>query len=440
MATHSRRTIPFDYPARSDVSAATLPGHGLPWLDALRAEARARIADGLPSTRIEAWKYTNLTPLAALDFAAPDTTMPAALRPGAFDAVEGPCLVFVNGRLSPHHSNLDALPDGVRLAGLAQALLDDPASIESRFGDTAPLNGDSMAAFNTAFAADGCLIEIAGEVAVDRPVRLRFVAAPGAGPLAYHPRVIVRLEAGSRLALIECHEGPDGETTWSNPVTEIRIGENAALAHVKLQIEGDGAYHTALTKAALEGGGRYESLVLTLGARLSRNEIHVGLEGEGAECRLGGGYMMRGTQHVDNTTVIDHLVPDCVSREVYKGVLDDRAHGVFQGKIVVWKDAQKTNGHQLSRTLLLSPKAEIATKPELEIYADDVKCSHGATVGELEDDQLFYLRSRGLDLRTARALIVEGFMGELLDAITHEGTRAVLAARIAAWIAGGEGS
>ena len=440
MATPGRRTIPFDYPARSDISEAALPGHGLPWLDALRAGARARIADGLPGTRIEAWKYTNLAPLAALDFVAPDAAPPAAPKPGAFDDVEGPCLVFVNGRLSPRHSDVDALPDGVRLAGLAQALTDDPASIESRFGDTAPLNGDSMAAFNTAFAADGCLIETERGAAVDRPIRLRFVAAPGAGPLACHPRVILRFEAGSRLALIECHEGPDGEATWSNPVTEIRLGENATLTHVKLQIEGAGAYHTALTKAALAGGARYESLVLALGARLSRNEIHVRLEGEGAECRLGGGYMMRGAQHVDNTTVIDHLVPGCVSREVYKGVLDDRARGVFQGKIVVWKDAQKTDGHQLSRTLLLSPKAEIATKPELEIHADDVRCSHGATTGELEDDQLFYLRSRGLDLRTARALIVEGFMGELLDAIAHEGTRAVLTARIAAWIAGDQGS
>ena len=215
---------------------------------------------------------------------------------------------------------------------------------------------------------------------------------------------------------------------------DVQVGERATLSHVKLQIEGDGAYHTALTKAVLAGGARYESHLLALGARLARHEIHVRFDGEGARCLLGGGYMARGNQHVDNTTVIDHRVPACESREVYKGVLDDTARGVFQGKIIVRQDAQKTDGHQLNRTLLLSPKAEIDSKPELEIYADDVKCSHGATAGEPEADQLFYMRSRGLDHRTALALIVEGFMGELLEGIGHEPVRVALAARLADWI------
>ena len=220
---------------------------------------------------------------------------------------------------------------------------------------------------------------------------------------------------------------------------DVQVGERAVLSHVKLQIEGKGAYHTALTKASLAGEGRYESHLLALGARLARHEIHVRFDGEGADCQLRGGYMARGNQHVDNTTVIDHAVPHCESREVYKGVLDDTARGVFQGKIIVRQDAQKTDGHQLSRTLLLSRKAEIDTKPELEIYADDVKCSHGATAGEPEADQLFYLRSRGLDHRTALALIVEGFMGELLEEIGHEPVRAALAARVADWIGEAKG-
>ena len=438
----SRRTIPFDYPA-PDAAAATLPGQGLPWLDALRAEARRLSEDGLPSTRMEAWKYTSLAPLATLDFLAPtaeaEAVAPADLAPGAFDGVEGPSLVFVNGRLSARHSRLDTLPTGVRIVGLAQGLADDPASVERLIGDAAPLNGDPMAAFNAAFAADGCIVETEPGAAAEEPVMLRFVAAPGSSPLAYHPRVVVRVGAGSRLRLVECHEGPAGGDTWSNPLVDIQVGEGATLSHVKLQIEGDGAYHTALTKAELAGEGRYESHLLALGARLARHEIHVRFSGEGARCQLAGGYMARASQHVDNTTVIDHAVPHCESREVYKGVLDDTARGVFQGKIIVRQDAQKTDGHQLSRTLLLSRKAEIDTKPELEIYADDVKCSHGATAGEPEADQLFYLRSRGLDHRTALALIVEGFMGELFEEIGNERVQAALAARVADWIGEAKG-
>ena len=388
---------------------------------------------------MEAWKYTSLAPLAELDFSPPpahEAEAPDAAGLGAdpFDAVAGPLAVFVNGRFSAARSRLDGLPAGLRVTGLAQALADDPAGVEGLIGGAEGLNGEPLAAFNAAFAADGCIVETAEGVEIEEPLRLRFAAAPGAAPLAWHPRVVVRLGAGSRLTLVEGHDGPAGAATWSNPLADIRLGREAALGHVKLQVEGPDAYHTALTRAALAGGARYESHLLALGARLARHEIHVRLEGEGAACRLGGGYMARGSQHVDNTTVIDHAVPHCESREVYKGVLDDTARGVFQGKIVVRKDAQKTDGHQLNRTLLLSRRAEIDTKPELEIYADDVKCSHGATAGEPEAEQLFYLRSRGLDHRTALALIVEGFMGEMLEEIGHEPVRAALAERVAGWI------
>ncbi len=432
------RTIPFDYPAPGAGPAVALPGAGTPWLDALRADARGLSANGLPGTRMEAWKYTSLAPLAELDFSPPPAhEAEASESADPFDAVAGPLAVFVNGRFSAARSRLDGLPAGLRVTGLAQALADDPAAMEGLIGDAATLNGEPLAAFNAAFAADGCIIEAAEGVEIEEPLRLRFTAAPGAAPLAWHPRVVVRLGAGSRLTLVECHDGPAGTATWSNPLADIALGRDATLRHVKLQVEGPDAYHTALTRTALADGARYESHLLALGARLARHEIHVRLEGEGAACRLGGGYMARGSQHVDNTTVIDHAVPHCESREVYKGVLDDTARGVFQGKIIVRKDAQKTDGHQLNRTLLLSRRAEIDTKPELEIYADDVKCSHGATAGEPEAEQLFYLRSRGLDHRTALALIVEGFMYDMLEEVPHEGVRAALIERVAAWIGGG---
>ena len=286
------RTIPFDYPAPG-AAAAALPGDGLPWLDALRDEGRRLSAGGLPSTRTEAWKYTSLAPLAELDFPHPAATeahtLPADLGPGAFDGLEGPSLVFVNGRLSARHSRLEGLPDGLRVRGLAQGLTDDPAGIEALIGSAESLNGDLMAAFNAAFAADGCIVEAAPGAVIDEPIRLRFVAAPGEEPLAYHPRVVVRLGAGSSLTLIESHEGPAGAPTWSNPLVDIEVGEGARLRHVKLQIEGESAYHTALTKAALAGEARYESHLLALGARLARHEIHVRFDGEGGNCQLRGG-------------------------------------------------------------------------------------------------------------------------------------------------------
>ena len=209
------------------------------------------------------------------------------------------------------------------------------------------------------------------------------------------------------------------------------------LRHYKLQNEHPAAYHIAASRVAAAAGSTYESFVLQLGGRLARNEIAVRFDGPGAECRLDGAYLLRGIQHADNTTLLDHAAPRCTSRELYKGVIDDQARGVFQGKILVRRDAQKTDGHQLNKTLLLSRAAEIDTKPELEIYADDVKCSHGATAGELDEDALFYLESRGIDPATAQAMLVEAFVAEPVERIAHPGARDAFAAMVAGWLADG---
>jgi Fe-S cluster assembly protein SufD len=234
--------------------------------------------------------------------------------------------------------------------------------------------------------------------------------------------------------IFERHTGPAERAYWSNPVTELILDEGASVEHYRFHDEPAEAFHVGVSAARLGPGARYDSLVAATGGALSRHEVHVALEGERAECRLVGGYLMRGTQHVDNTTEIVHAVPHTTSREIYKGVLDEQARGVFQGRIVVRPDAQKTDGHQLNRTLLLSDRAEMDTKPELEIHADDVKCSHGATTGELDDGALFYMRARGLSEAAARRLLTEAFFGELIEAVAHPAAKSGIEERVTRWL------
>lgn len=431
------RRIAFGYAETAAAARAPIqPG----WLASLRAEARALIADGLPSPRVEAWKYTNLQPLAERRFAvvgdAPhDSARDVLARSGLGRSAYR--FVFVNGRFDPTLSEVGALPKGVTMASLADTLVAEPAALAGMIGRSGAVRGHLLAAYNTAFFADGALIKLEAGIALDRPVHLVFIGAAGALPLAYHPRLIVEAGAASQLTLIETHIGEG--TYWSNPVTEIAVGPDALVRHAKLQDEAMDAHHLALVDVAVAKGGRYESTVLTLGAALSRHEINVRLEGEHAAAMLNGGYLIGGKQHCDNTTRIEHLVPHGSCREVYKGVLDDESRGAFQGTIVVHEGAVKTDAHQLSRTLMLSKRAEADAKPELEIYADDVKCSHGASAGALDPLQLFYLRSRGLDEASARALLVEGFIAETIEGLADDAVRAYFAAPIARWLAGHAG-
>ena len=413
------------------------------WLATLRAEARALIADGLPSPRVESWKYTNLQSLAERRFAVVGARPRDVARNVLGRADLGRSayrLVFVNGRLDAALSDLGALPKGATIMGLAVALEADSAALAGKIGRSEAVRGHVLAAYNTAFFADGALIKLNTGVALDRPVHLIFIGAAGALPLAFHPRLIVEAGANSQVTLIESHIGEAG-AYWANPVTEIAVGPDAIMRHAKLQDETMDAHHLALVDVSVARGGRYDSTVLTLGAALSRHEIVVRLDGEHAKARLGGGYLIGGKQHCDNTTRIDHLMPRGTCREVYKGVLDGEARGAFQGTIIVHKGAVKTDAHQLCRALMLSKGAEADAKPELEIYADDVKCSHGASAGALDPAQMFYLRARGIDEAAARALLVEGFIGETIEGIADEAVRDYFAARIARWLdshAGGQ--
>ncbi len=429
--------------SRYEAARPTLPGAAQPWAAALREDGISRFRSlGLPSRRTEAWKYTDVKALAKLDFAPAPVHMNGLAAPllGAVDAAAADhAMVFVNGRFRPDLSRLDALPDGATLDSTA-ALLDAGAAVLSdRLGRTVEADGRPFAALNAAMMQDGFVLRLAPGTVVERPIRVAFLTDYGGDlTVAVHSRNLIVAAANSRATVLEVHRGRDGAAYFSNGVTELEVDDGARLHHYKLQDEGDGAFHLATILARLGRDATYDSFILSLGAGWARNDIQALLDGPGVDCRLNGAYLGRRRQHLDTTTVIDHAHPDCRSREVYKGVLDDRARGVFQGKIRVRRDAQRTDGYQLNRAMLLSKGAEADSKPELEIYADDVKCSHGATVGEIDHDALFYLRARGIGEDAARAMLIEAFLADALQEIDIVAVRDEFAGHVTGWLNAGE--
>jgi Fe-S cluster assembly protein SufD len=423
------------YAARRD----GLPGRGLDWLSELRDSGINQFRRrGLPTPRIESWKYTNLRALEKTAFdtpAAPLSTVALGEVPSLLPQ-DGSVhrLVFVEGRFSAEHSRIGDLPPEVSLEPLAQAIQRDPGGLQGYLGRIAHPVGQPLLALNTALMEDGLVLRVGHGAVLSEPVEAVFVGGLSPQAVAYHPRLLVMLEADSRAVLIEHHAGLGDHPYFANTASEIRLAEGARLDHLKVQVEGPEAYHLATSHVWLDRQATYVSFALAAGAKLSRNEAHVRLEGESARCRLNGAYLMRGTQHCDNTTLIEHLKPETSCREVFKGVLDDRARAVFQGRIVVHRGAQRTDGHQLSKTLLLSNTAEIDAKPELEIYADDVKCSHGATTGDIDQEALFYLRARGIPEARARRLLIKAFLGEALDEVGIPALHEALLSRLSDWL------
>jgi Fe-S cluster assembly protein SufD len=401
--------------ARYEGLRARLPGDA-----AIReAGAAAFRARGLPGVRDEAWHYTSLRALAETRFAEPLTAIAACDRLMArLPAIEAPRLVFVDGR---YRDELSVVPGAVavRVGGPAYATLAQPAR-------------DNMVALNTMLAEDGAAIDVAAG-ADGGTLLLVSLGSGGTAdrPIAFHPRHALRLGAGARLTLIEVAIG-DG-AYLHNPVLEATLDDGAVLTHLRLQDESRAAFHLATVYADIAAGATYDGFALALGARLGRLEVHARLSGRGAAAHVNAAQLLGGRQHGDVTSVITHDAPACLSRQTVKNVLAGHARGVFQGRIAVARDAQKTDGYQMNQALLLSPDAEVDSKPELQIYADDVKCSHGATVGELDAEQLFYLRSRGIAEADARAMLVRAFLGEALAAIAHEDGRRALEAAIDRW-------
>ena len=415
-----------------------LPGADIGWLNELRdAGASAFGARGFPGRKTEAWRYTNLAGLKKVDFAPDAEPMPVdkASLPALVYGRESTCrLVFVNGRFRADLSAVADLPGGATLVSLREALAEWPDLVEPALQAESPSADDPLAALNAAFMSDGFVLHLKQGVTLDAPVEILAVGTGAAQAPVYHARNLVIAEQGSRATIVEHHVGLCIGSYFSNQATTFLIGEGALVRHCKVQDESREAFHIAHNSAHVAASAQFDSFAFALGGALSRNEIHVRLEAPGANCRLNGAYLMKGRQHCDNTTVVDHLSPDTSCRELYKGVLDGEAHGVFQGRITVHPDAQRTDGQQMNRALLLSDKAEISAKPELEIHADDVKCAHGATAGQLDDMALFYLRSRGVPEDAARRLLVEAFLGEVIDGVALAGMRLPLQENVSRWM------
>lgn len=419
---------------------ATLPGAGVAWIDDLRARAMNRFTEvGFPTTRDEAWKYTDLRRLASASFGneAARPTMPSrdALAPFLVEGA-GPVAVFVDGMLAPGLSSLDRLPNGVAFRSLRQVLAESPLLVEKHLGRIAPPDAPGgLVALNTALMADGVVLVLDRNVAVETPLQVLNLATEGSAG-AVHPRLLVIAGEGSTATLVESFAALGAAHGFTDAVAEIDVGPAARVRHVRLQEESVSAWHVGLVGVRIGRDAGYEGLVFSAGARLARTEIRARLDGKGAECRLDGATLVRGRQHADITTDIEHASGFAQSRQMFKAVLDDRARSVFQGRVLVAEDAQRTDAQQSDRNLLLSRGAQADSKPELIIHADDVKCSHGATVGDLDRNALFYLRARGIDERTARGLLIEGFVRELIDAAPGDGIRDRIGRSVAAWLSG----
>jgi Fe-S cluster assembly protein SufD len=389
----------------------------------LRQAARGRFrALSFPTPRTEDWRFTSVAQLLKESF---ELSAVASVGPEALPAPSAPnalWLVFVNGRFAPELSRLTDAPAGLAIGSLSAA----PESVSRSLGRIADYQDQVFTALNTGFLGDGAYVLVADGHAIDRPIEAIYLSQPGGRATTACPRTLIVLGKGSRATVVERYLPAGPGTYFTNAVTEISVGEDAALDHVKLQQESPEAFHVASTQCVLAGRSKLTTHTLALGGRLSRNEVHVRFDGEHAEATVNGLYLANGRQHVDNQTILDHAVPNCASHELYKGILDGQAHGVFNGKIFVRKDAQKTDAKQTNKVLLLSDEATIDTKPQLEIFADDVKCTHGATVGQLDAEQVFYLRSRGLDLDSARALLTFAFANDVVGRIPLEGLRAEL--------------
>jgi Fe-S cluster assembly protein SufD len=411
----------------------------LPGVAPLRAAAFEQFARlGLPHRRVEEWKYTDLRALMrdAKPLASPPDAAAIARAKDAGRALsdgEFRRLVFVDGAFVPELSDLAALDPGLTIASMGDALAKGDALVSARLGKVVPTD-DAAVALNTAFMGDGVVIRVAAGAAVGRPIHLVFTAT-GDKPAALFTRSLMVVEKGARAMLVESHEGTAGRDYQVNTALELAVADNAHVDHVKITADGDRALHVSSLMAAIGAHARFNTFAFTTGGAVVRNQLFLRFAGEDTVANIRGATLLRGRQHADITLVADHAVANCQSREVFKTVLDDESRGVFQGKIIVRPHAQKTDAKMASHALLLSDNAEADNKPELEIFADDVQCGHGATAGALDDDLLFYLRSRGIPAKEAEALLIQAFIGEAVEGIEHAGLREALMERAQRWLA-----
>ena len=419
-------TLAPDFTAQVDDAVLAGPA----WLEGARRAAMVAFTElGYPTTRNEDWHYTNPSELAEGGFALGGRTTgkvtAADLQAFTF-AQPWPLLVFVNGRFDAALSQLDALPAGMRVQPLSRAFADDRTFLEPRLGAIAQFDEHAFTALNTAFMADGAVIHVARGAEVASPVHLLFVADADAEGTIVHPRVIIAAERQSKATIVESWVALGQPRYVTNSVVEVDVAEGATVTHLKVQRESAEAFHVATTQVNQAKDSHFVSFVYASGAKLSRTNVYTHLNGPGCGSTLNGLMLADGTQHLDVQTRIEHVAPDCYSRELYKGVLDGAGHGVFNGKVYVHPEAQKTDGKQENHTLLLSDKATIDTKPQLEIFADDVRCTHGATIGRLDQTAEFYMKSRGIGAALARKLLVYAFAADVLETVENAAVRSAL--------------
>ena len=394
------------------------------WARSLRLSAITRFEElGFPDTKNEDWHFTSVAPIAEREFAplTADSGRVSAeqLAPFSFGAGDWHTLVFVNGRFDAGLSRTAGLPDGVSVLPLARAYDELPLLVEQHMGRIASMDAHTFTALNTAFINDGAVVHVRQDVEVARPIHLLFVSDAQAVNGVAQPRNLIVLDRFAKATVIESYVtvARGAGAYFTNAVTEATIGDGATLTHLKLQRESAQAFHVGTLDVRQARDSHLVSFSFATGAALSRTNVYTELRGDGCGATLNGLYLGDDEQHIDHQTRIEHVAPNCYSRELYKGILDGASHGVFNGKVYVHPAAQKTDGKQTNNTLLLSERAKIDTKPQLEIFADDVKCTHGATVGRLDETSLFYMKSRGLNARTARELLTYAFAADVLETI-----------------------
>jgi Fe-S cluster assembly protein SufD len=420
------------------------------WLQSLRAQGMARFeALGFPSTKNEDWHFTSVAPIAEQTFHPAMTSRPGVSSEGSTAGVVAPAdlkrfmfdqpswhvLVFVNGEFSGDLSSYAGLGEKVRVNSLAKAIRSGIGRPERHLGKIASFDNHAFTALNTAFIRDGAFVELQADAVVDGPIHLIFVSE-GEGKAVSHPRNLIVAAQNSRATIIESYVSIRDNSYFTNAVTEISLGDGARIDHYKMQRESEKSFHVGTTQTRQARDSQLHSFSFAVGGLLARTNIYTSLDGPAATCTLNGLYLTDGVQHIDNQTSIEHIAPNCPSHEVYKGVLDGRSHGVFNGKVYVHPEAQKTDGKQSNNNLLLSPNARVDTKPQLEIFADDVKCTHGATVGRLDELAMFYLNSRGIGPETARTLLTYAFAADVLETIELKPVRDDLERSVLARFAG----
>jgi Fe-S cluster assembly protein SufD len=399
------------------------------WVSSLRQAGFASFAQqGFPTLQHEDWRYTNVAPIAKLDFkpvfdVAPDGITGDAADTAAFTKLAGNHLVFVNGHYSAKLSSKRPLPTGVKVESLAAALANGSPLLEKHLGRYATAEGNAFTALNQAFFLDGAFIFVPAGVEVEEPIQLVFISSAQQSGATIQPRNLIIAEANSKLTIIESYLSINSAVYFTNAVTELIAGDNATVELIKFQDEQTDSFHVAMIHGQFGRASNINVHSFALGAKLSRNNIRVTLAGEGLECILNGLYLTRNEQLADHHMIVEHAQPHCASHEYFNGILDDKSRGVFHGRILVRQLAQKTDAKQTNKNLLLSDDATADTKPQLEIYADDVKCTHGATIGQLNDESIFYLRSRGISTETARKMLIHAFAGEIIERIQCESAR-----------------